>query len=86
MERLLSVKDIADRYQCKPGTARKYMRNMVHLENPLMVTERAVADWERKRTFPPENETRQMIKERGGDRFDGRRNGRGKTGGGRKGV
>lgn len=85
MERLLSVKDIADRYQCKPGTARKYMRNMVHLENPLMVTERAVMDWERKRTFPPEDETRQMIKERG-DRLDRRGNGRGKTGGGRKGV
>ena len=85
MERLLSVKDIADRYQCKPGTARKYMRNMVHLDCPLMVTERAVMDWERKHTLPPEDETRQMIKERG-DRFDGRRNGRGKTGGGRKGV
>lgn len=85
MERLLSVKDIADRYQVKPGTARKYMRNMVHLDCPLMVTERAVMDWERKHTLPPEDETRQIIKERG-NRVDRRAVGRHETGGRRTGV
>ena len=65
MERLLSVKDIAERYQCKPATARRYMRDMQHLETPLMVTERAVKVWEAKRTVPPESETRRRLKERG---------------------
>lgn len=62
MERLLSVKDICDRYQCKPVTARKFMRDMVHMEQPLMVTERAVKDWEQRKTLPPESVTRQMMK------------------------
>ena len=43
MDRLFSVNDICARYQCKPQTARKYMRDMEHMESPLMVTERAVA-------------------------------------------
>lgn len=62
VERLLSVADICARYQCKPTTARKYMRDMVHLEGPLMVTERSVAEWERRRTLPPESETRRLIR------------------------
>ena len=62
MERLLSVKDIAARYQVTPPTARRIMRDMVHMEAPLMVTERAVADWERRRTLPPESETRKLIR------------------------
>ena len=62
MERLLSVRDICARYQCKTATARKYMREMEHLEAPLMVTERAVAAWERRKTLPPESETRQLMR------------------------
>ena len=62
MERLLSVKDICARYQCKPQTARKYMRDMEHMETPLMVTERAVAAWERRKTLPPETVTRQRVR------------------------
>ena len=62
MERLLSVADICGRYQVKPVTARRYMRDMVHLESPLMVTERAVAEWERRKTLPPESETRRMLR------------------------
>ena len=42
MERLFSVADVCGRYQCKAATARKYMRDMEHMESPLMVTERAV--------------------------------------------
>jgi hypothetical protein len=62
LEALLSVKDICARYQVKSATARKFMRDMVHLESPLMVTERAVADWERRKTLPPESETRRITK------------------------
>jgi hypothetical protein len=62
MDRLYSVQDIAARYQCKAATARKYMRDMEHLESPLMVSERAVAAWERRKTLPPERETRQLIR------------------------
>lgn len=62
MERLFSVADICARYQCKPATARKYMRDMEHMENPLMVSERAVAAWERRKTMPPESVTRQIMR------------------------
>lgn len=62
MERLLSVKDICARYQVKPVTARKFMRDMEHMEAPLMVTERAVAAWERRKTLPPESVTRQLTR------------------------
>ena len=62
MERLLSVKDVCARYQVKPQTARKFMRDMVHMEAPLMVTERAVDEWERRKTVPPDSATRQLIR------------------------
>ena len=65
VERLLSVKDICARYQCKPQTARRYMRDMAHMEAPLMVTERAVADWERRKTLPPESVTRELMRKGG---------------------
>lgn len=62
MEKLFSVKDICARYQCKPVTARKMMRDMEHIERPLMVSERAVAAWERRNTLPPESVTRQLLR------------------------
>lgn len=62
MERLLSVKDICERYQVKSVTARRYMRDMEHLENPLMVTERAVRSWESKKTLPPSSEIRRLVR------------------------
>ena len=65
MERLYSVRDICERYQVKPATARKIMRDMYHLEKPLMVSERAVRDWEQRKTFPPESVTRQKLNGRG---------------------
>lgn len=61
MEKLLSVKDIQNRYQCSPNTDRNYIRQMVHMEKPLMVKEREVERWELKRTLPPAN----TIKKRG---------------------
>lgn len=65
MERMYSVKDICARYQVKPVTARKYMRDMEHMESPLMVTERAVKAWESKKTIPPESEIRRMTRRKG---------------------
>lgn len=63
MEKLFSVRDICARYQVQSKTARKIMRDMTHIETPrLMVTERAVSDWERRKTLPPESETRRMIR------------------------
>lgn len=53
MDKLYSVSDICERYQCKAATARKIMRDMAHMEAPLMVSERAVAEWERRKTLPP---------------------------------
>ena len=39
MKKLMTVKDMADRYQCSEKTARRYMRQMDHMEKPLRVTE-----------------------------------------------
>jgi hypothetical protein len=38
------------------------VREMDHMEAPLMVTERALAAWERRKTVPPESETRQLLR------------------------
>ena len=65
MEKLYSVKDICDLFQCKAVTARKYMRNMEHMENPLMVTERAVKAWIERKTLPPESEIRLILRRKG---------------------
>lgn len=65
MDKLLSVKDICERYQCKSVTARKYMRDMPHMETPLMVSERAVMEWERRKTLPPEREIRKSLRRKG---------------------
>lgn len=65
MDRLYSVKDICERYQCKPTTARKLMRDMDHMERPLMVSERALMAWERRKTLPPERTTREILRRKG---------------------
>lgn len=62
MERLYMVADICTRYQCKAATARRIMREMVHMEKPLAVTERAITEWERRRTYPPERVTRELTR------------------------
>lgn len=56
MENLLNVADIAARYKCSLPTARARMRQMEHMEKPLMVTESAVRAWEiGKMVSPGEN-------------------------------
>lgn len=52
MQQLLNASDVAARYKCSLPTARLRMRQMKHMENPLMVTEDAVADWERSKMIP----------------------------------
>ena len=64
MERLLSVKDIQERYQCNPATARKRMREMMHMEKPLMVSESAVNEWEKRKLIMPDYMIRQELKRR----------------------
>lgn len=56
MERLVTVKDVCERYGCSLPTARKYIRQMIpHMEDPLTATEIAFREWEEKRTvFPAE--------------------------------
>ena len=53
MEKLLSARDIAERYEISERTAMRYMRKMRHMEKPLRVTERAVEEWENAKTFEP---------------------------------
>ena len=59
------MKDICERYQVKAATARKIMRDMEHMESPLMVSERAVKSWEQRKTLPPESQTRLILKRKG---------------------
>jgi transposase len=53
LDRLLSVREIAERYGKSEKTAMRYMRQMEHMEKPLRVTESAVAAWEIGRTYEP---------------------------------
>jgi len=64
MERLYSVRDIQERYQCNPATARKYIRQMVHIEQPLMVSERAIREWEQRKMVMPGWMIREEMKRR----------------------
>lgn len=65
MERLLSVRDLMDRYQCSRQTAIRHMQRMEHLERPYMVTEKALAAYEKSRTVnPPELVRAAMAAER----------------------
>ena len=51
MEKLITVRDVSERYGCSLPTARKYIRQCnPHMENPLTTTEMAFRDWEQGRT------------------------------------
>lgn len=58
MENLLNVADIAARYKCSLPTARARMRQMEHMEKPLMVTESAVRAWEAGKMVSPGTKAR----------------------------
>lgn len=50
MERLVTVKQMRERYGCSMPTARKYLRQVKpHMENPLTAPEWAVLKWEESR-------------------------------------
>ena len=53
MDRLITVKDMVERYGCSRPTARKYLRQMYHLENPLVAPEWAFREWEQNRDRMP---------------------------------
>ena len=59
MEKLITVRDVSDRYGCSLPTARKYIRQCnPHMEKPLAAPEWAFREWEEKRTVVmPENMT-----------------------------
>ena len=54
MERLITVKDIRARYGCSNPTARKYLRQMFHYENPIAAPAWALNEWERNREREPQ--------------------------------
>jgi hypothetical protein len=53
MDKLITVKDMQERYSCSAPTARKYLRQMFHYESPLTAPEWALKEWERNRERMP---------------------------------
>ena len=64
MERLLFVPDIMERYHVTDVTARKYIKQMLHLEKPLAAYESAVTAWERERMKLPGEKEKPKPKRR----------------------
>ena len=54
MERLVTVKDMQERYGCSLPTARKYLRQMFHYEDPLAAPCWAFDEWEQNRERMPD--------------------------------
>ena len=54
MEKLVTVKDMQERYGCSLPTARKYLRQMFHYENPLAAPRWAFDEWEENRERMPD--------------------------------
>lgn len=66
MERLVTVKEMRERYGCSNPTARKYLRQVVpHMESPLAAPEWAVKEWEDGRTVVPAGKV-ELLKRREG--------------------
>lgn len=53
MDRLVTVRDMQQRYGCSGATARKYLRQMFHYENPLAAPQWAFNEWEQSRETMP---------------------------------
>lgn len=64
MERLLKVSDISERYGCTAKTARKYLRQMFHYENPLTAPAWALKEWEQSRERMPADKKRRAEVQR----------------------
>lgn len=54
IEKRLRVRDIQTILACSRQTAARYMRTMIHAENPLTVKESDFLAWEARRTVDPE--------------------------------
>ena len=54
MEKLVTVADMAERYGVSLKTARKYLRQMFHYENPLAAPRWAFDEWEQSREQMPD--------------------------------
>ena len=62
MEKLITVKDVSERYGCSLPTARKYIRQCKpHMENPLATLEWALKDWEESRMVFPDTSKRKRT-------------------------
>ena len=57
---MVTVKDMAQRYGCSKPTARKYLRQMFHYEEPLAAPMWAFNEWERSRERMPEGISREQ--------------------------
>ena len=62
MERLVTVKDMQERYGCSLPTARKYLRQMFHYENPLTAPRWAFDEWEQNRERMPDGISKSRSK------------------------
>ena len=72
MERLVTVKDMSERYGCSFPTARKYLRQMFHYENPLTAPQWALREWEENREKMPDG----ISKKRQAEILNRKENGR----------
>ena len=63
MERLITVKDMCQRYGCSLPTARKYLRQMFHYENPLAAPKWAFDEWEQNRERMPDGISRKRTED-----------------------
>lgn len=59
VERLVTVNDVRERYGCTSATARKYLRQMFHYENPVAAPLWAFEEWEQGRARMPEGISRE---------------------------
>ena len=65
MEKILSVKDIMERYECSRQTAIRYIQKLEHMEKPYAVRASVIEAWERSRTVrPPEVIRAEMLQAR----------------------
>ena len=61
MERLVTVKDMSERYGCSLKTARKYLRQMFHYESPLAAPRWALDEWEESRERMPRDISKSRV-------------------------
>lgn len=74
MDKLLTPAKVAEILGYKDtDTARRIMREMIHMENPLRVTEKALEGWINERMYRPAADAKAAPAE---GRFPRRRNGK----------